>query len=84
MSKIKRSWDMLSDEQRQTYIQEIIDYFHNERNEEIGIIAAGNLLDIFLQTVGMELYNKGVKDSIDILEKRLEDIKIDIETLIKK
>ena len=84
MTKVKRSWDLLTDEQRTEHIQEIIDFYHNERNEEIGIIAAGNILDHFLQTVGIVLYNKGVQEAIDFIEHRLDELKIDMGSLLKK
>jgi uncharacterized protein (DUF2164 family) len=84
MAKVKRDWELLSEEQRDESVRIIIDFFDNERNEKIGIIAAENLLDHFLQTIGIGLYNKGVNNSIEYLHDRFEDIKIDIESLLKK
>lgn len=65
---IKRSWDILTEEQREKAINEIISFFRSERNEEIGVIATGNILDMFLQTTGIDLYNKGIDDSNDFLK----------------
>lgn len=84
MVKVKHPWDLIPDNKKQHHVQEIIDFFHNDRNEEIGIIAAEELLDHFLQTVGLELYNQGIQESMDFLEKRLEDIKIDMGSLLKQ
>ena len=53
-------------------------------NEKIGIIFAESLLDFFLKNLGLNLYNKGIQDSIDHLRDSFEDIKIDMETLLKK
>jgi len=84
MARIKRKWDLISEEKRNESIEEIIEFFNNERNEKIGIIAAENILEHFLQTVGLEIYNKGIGDSIDYLNDRIEDIKLDMETLLIK
>lgn len=53
MTNIKRKWDLISEEYRKESIREIIDFFQTEMDEEIGIIAAENILNHFLQTVGM-------------------------------
>ena len=84
MKNVKRNWDLLSDVERKKYIDELIDFVHNERNEKIGIIFAENILDHFLQIVGLKLYNKGIEDSIEYLKDRIEDISIDMATLLKK
>ncbi len=84
MVPVKRNWDVLSDELRKRSVDEIIEFFKSEKNETIGIIFAENILDHFLQTVGLYIYNKGVDDSIAHLGDRFEDIKIDMETLLKK
>ena len=47
MTDIKRSWDFISEESREKYIKEIINFFQTERSEEVGVIAAGELLIYF-------------------------------------
>ena len=84
MAPVKRNWDFISEEKRKESINEIIDFFNVERNEKIGMIAAEEILDFFLQTIGIDAYNKGINDSIKHLKDRFEDIKIDMETLLKK
>jgi uncharacterized protein (DUF2164 family) len=81
MEEIKRKRDVLSKERRKSCIEEIIPFFKKERNEEIGIIAAGDILDFFLQVIGPDLYNKGVEDSKNLLKGRLEDLEFDLEAL---
>ena len=83
MVKVKRNWDLISEEQRKANIEEIINFFQNERDEEIGIIAAEDLLDFCLQTVGMEIYNKGIEDSKNFIKTRFEDLELDIESFKK-
>lgn len=84
MPKGKNAWDILSEKQRQTAIEETINFFQTERDEEIGVIAAENILDFFLQHIGDSLYNKGVEDTKNFARERLEGILLDIEASLKK
>jgi uncharacterized protein (DUF2164 family) len=84
MSEIKRNWDVLSTEERQTAINEIIGYFATERNEEIGVIAAGDLLDLFLRTTSGAIYNHTLDDAKPLLEKSLTTTLLDIDTTLRK
>jgi uncharacterized protein (DUF2164 family) len=84
MDETKRGWDILSKEKRKSCIEEIIQFFKEERNEEIGVVAGGNLLDLFLQIAGKDIYNKGVDDSKFLLKRLLEDLDIDMDVLLKK
>ena len=84
MDQIKRSWDVISKEKRTKFTEEFIQFFKEERGEEIGIIAAENLLDFFLQHLGMEIYNVGVEDAKMFFKKRFEDIEMDMDLHLKK
>ncbi len=84
MTKVKRCWDILSDDQRREEIDRIISFFRSERSEEIGVLAAENILDMFLQDLGVKLYNKGVDDTKDFMKKWQEDLAVDIEVNLKK
>ena len=84
MAKAKRSWDILSEEKKRRIIGKIIEFFKNERDEEIGVIAAESVLDFFLRDVGTGLYNKGIEDSQKLLKSRIEDIELDMDSLLKE
>ena len=84
MIKAKKDWDLLTDKQRQDSIKEIIDFFGRERGEEIGIIAAESLLDMFLETNAKLLYNRGLEDTKKYLRERLANVEIDIDIDLKK
>lgn len=75
---------MLSKEERQSAIDEIISYFATERNEEIGVIAAGDLLDLFLRTTSGAIYNHALDDLRPLLEKNLATTLLDIDTTLRK
>ncbi len=82
MTDIKRSWDMLPKEKRKALIDEIITFFKQERDEEIGIIAAEDILDFFLQNAAKDIYNKGIADSKELLKKQFEDLEVNLDLLL--
>lgn len=82
MSSIKRKSDRLTDEKRKEVINEIIYFFESERNEEIGHIAAEQILNFFLERIGPDLYNRGIEDSKTALQNRFEELKYDLDDLL--
>lgn len=84
MVQIKRSWDVLSEEKRRKTITAIIDFFKTERDQDIGVVAAGEILDFMLQTLTPEIYNKGIEDSLKFIKDRFESFEIDMNALLKK
>ena len=80
---IKRQWDRLSEEERRIIKDELIQYFENERDEKIGVIAADEILNFFLQTAGKKLYNKGVADAKKALNNRYSELSYDIDDLLE-
>lgn len=81
---VKRDWDVLSDDERRFVTSEIIGYFETERNEKIGVVAAGQLLDFFLRTSGPAVYNRALDDTKVLLEKTLGSIALDIDVTLRK
>jgi uncharacterized protein (DUF2164 family) len=84
MPTIKRNWDLLTKERREALIKEIITFFKTEKDQELGIIAAEDILDFFLQNLGKDIYNKAIDDSKVTLKQSLEDLEINLDLLIKK
>ncbi len=84
MNEIKRKWDLLPKEKRKACIDEIIIFFKQKRDEEIGIIAAEDVLDFFLQNIGTNIYNKGVEDSKNLLKRQFEDLEVDLNLLLQE
>ncbi|TDT67418.1 uncharacterized protein (DUF2164 family) [Hypnocyclicus thermotrophus] len=73
----------LTKDEKNKMIYEIQYFFENEREESIGIIAAEEVLDFFLESIGKIIYNKGLDDAKIYFEKRLEDLALDYELLKK-
>lgn len=82
MTNIKRKGDRLSDEKRRQAISELIRFFENERDEEIGRVAAEQLLNFFLDTVGPAIYNSGIEDAKSALASRVDELNYDLDELM--
>ena len=82
MAKVKRNWERLSDEERKSVIEDLILFFENERDEKIEIIAAEEVLNFFLMSVGNKLYNKGIDDVKKVLKNRYEELQFDLDDLL--
>ncbi len=72
-----------SQEQKDQLIKEIQAYFSEERDEQIGIIAAGKLLDFFLENLGNKIYNKALDDARVWFRQRIENLDLDYDLLYK-
>jgi len=82
MSSINRKSNHLSDEKRRVAIDELIQFFEKEREEQIGRIAAEQVLNFFLESVGPEIYNKGIADAKRALESRMDELRYDFDDLL--
>lgn len=75
---------LLGREKKREAIEAIIAYYQREKGEEIGIIAAEEILDFVLEMVGTEIYNKAVEDTKVLVVEKMTGILIDIEAILKK
>ena len=64
----------LSKETREYMIAEIQRYFSNEREEELGSLAAGLFLDFIIEELAPQFYNQGVYDSCNLMKDKSEDL----------
>ncbi|MEE9310145.1 MAG: DUF2164 domain-containing protein [Cocleimonas sp.] len=70
-------------EEKETLIPKIKMYLHDELDMEVGNFDAEFLLDFFIEEVGPYFYNRGIKDSLDMLDTRMEEVKESIYVLEK-
>ena len=47
----------------------------------VGVIAAQDIIDIVIDNLGPEIYNKAIYDTNKLYETKLEDLKYEIEEL---
>jgi len=65
---------ILTKEKRNDMISEIKNYFLKEREEEIGDLASGLILDFIVEKLAPEFYNQGVYDSYKYMGISIEDL----------
>jgi uncharacterized protein (DUF2164 family) len=63
---------------RQQAIASIERYFRENMEEPIGNIAAGALLNFFVEEVGPVIYNRAVADVQERLQARIAEIDIEV------
>ena len=68
----------LSKEDRQQAIASIERYFREERDEKIGNLAAGALLNFFLEEIGPSAYNRGVADTQERIQARVAEVDFEV------
>ncbi|WP_019914948.1 DUF2164 domain-containing protein [Paenibacillus sp. HW567] len=71
----------LPKEQRDIITENIRAYFEEERGEEIGHLAADNLLEFFLKELGPAIYNGALSDCRTLVEQRMQSLEEDIYAL---
>jgi len=64
----------LTKERREDMISAIKDYFSSEREEDLGDLAAGMILDFFMEKLAPEMYNQGVYDAHRYMAEAAEDL----------
>ena len=71
-------------DERKRIISEIQYFYHQERDEEIGELAAGTILDFFAEQIGPHYYNAGVKDAVKQAEVHASRLEEDLYALLRK
>lgn len=84
MKKEKDTFDFLSQKEREVAIKELIAFYEQEKDEEIGIVAAEEILDFFLEMMGSTLYNKGMKEAQRHIKRTFENLEVDLDLLLHK
>ena len=68
----------LTKEAKKEAVASIERWFQENRDERIGNIAAGALLNFFVEEVGPSLYNRGVADAQERMQMRIGELDIEI------
>lgn len=70
-----------SDDDKRKHINALIGFFSEERDEEIGYIAAEQILDFFLNETGKDIYRKGVEDARKLVVASHEDLMVELDII---
>lgn len=76
-------WNQIPREKKKELIERIQSYFYDERDEEIGELAAENFLHFVMAEIGPTFYNAGISDAIGMTEQKWLSIEQDLEALKK-
>ena len=71
-------------EEKENLVPKIKMYLSEELDIDIGSFDAEFLLDFFSEEVGPSFYNRGIKDALDTLDMRMEDVRESIDVLEKE
>lgn len=64
----------LTSEQKKEFIRKIKEFFLEERDEEIGELAANIYLDFILEHIAPIIYNAALDDAEQFMRLKLDDI----------
>lgn len=81
--RMKKIDKILNKEQRQNLNNEIIDFFKKENDTEVGIIFADEIIDLFMERTGVQIYNQGVEDAKKLIQEKLSYLEIDLDSIKK-
>lgn len=78
---MKNQWDPKDEELLRQCTDEVIARIAEIGDASPGIIAARDIIDIVLERLAPEIYNKALNDAKKIITARMSDLEIDLETL---
>lgn len=84
MKNDKNKISLISEEKKREVTGAIIAFYKRERDEEIGVIAAEEIMELVIDLVGRDIFNKGVDETTKLLQDRLASAWVDVEAIVKK
>lgn len=73
----------LPKEQKELLIQRVQAYFIDEREEELGDLAAEFLLDHMITLLGPVIYNQAIEEALAVIEQRNAALEEDLHAIKK-
>ena len=64
----------LDKEQKKEMVEKLQSYFLNERDESLGDLAAGLLVDFIVSELGAPIYNQGIADAYRYMSSQIEGL----------
>jgi uncharacterized protein (DUF2164 family) len=68
-------------EEKMMMIEDIQRYYYQENGDEIGELAAENLLEFIKESIGPHFYNQAIKDAKNLVEQRMQTLEEDLYAL---
>jgi uncharacterized protein (DUF2164 family) len=79
--KRKTKFDFKSEEERQAHLKAIIAFFHDERGEDIGFVAAEAVMEFIFTVFGDEIYTKAIRDAKTLVNEQLDSLETELDLL---
>lgn len=74
---------ILNDDDKRVVMEEIKRFFFEERDEEIGEIAAMNFLDFVTEKIGPYYYNAAIREAVKQTENNAMRLEEDLYSLLR-
>ena len=79
---MNRKYSIDNKEVSQKCLNEVITRIQDiDDTSQVGIIAAQDIIDIVIDNLAPEIYNKAIADTNKLLQTKFEDLKYEIEEL---
>lgn len=78
---MKRKWDTKDDTIQRKCVDEIITRVEEATDVSVGVIAAGDIIDIVTENLAPEIYNKAIVDAKKLISEKLADLEVDLSSL---
>ena len=66
--------ELLHKEQKKEMVEKLQGYFLNERDEVLGDLAAGLLVDFIISELSPPIYNQGIADAYSYISNQIEGL----------
>lgn len=77
-----RKWDTKNTQLNTKCLNEVIARVQEiDDTSEVGMISAQDIVDIVLENMGPEIYNKALTDATKVFDEKIEDIELRIGEL---
>ena len=81
---MKRYTIHLTDDQERQMLRNIADFYHNEFDEEIGMVKQRAILDFFMQQFAPAIYNQALDDAKGWFGQTMANVEDDYYTLYRE
>ncbi|MBP7058069.1 DUF2164 family protein [Candidatus Gracilibacteria bacterium] len=84
MNKRKLSWDSIPEDKKKQCLDNIIAFAQASLDSQIGVVAAEELYDTVMESTFDQIYNQGVLAAQKVMQEKIADLNVDLESLLKK
>ena len=78
---MRKKFDSIPKELNQKCINEVIARVEEIDSDQVGMIAAQDIIDIVVENYGPEIYNHALRDAKQIVQTKVSDMEYEIDEL---